>query len=59
MYVLVDPSDKELEEIKDLNFDYYQLYDVDPIRTVEIKKKFKIKIISALTISNLILDDII
>ena len=50
--VLVDPSDKLLEKIKDLNFDYYQLYDVDPVRTVEIKKKYKIKIISAITISN-------
>ena len=50
--VLVDPSDELLEKIKDLNFDYYQLYDVDPDRTVEIKKKYKIKIISALTISN-------
>ena len=50
--VLVDPSDELLEKIKDLNFDYYQLYDVDPVRTAEIKKKFKIKIISAITISN-------
>ena len=50
--VLVDPSDKLLEKIKDLNFDYYQLYDVDPVRTAEIKKKYKIKIISAITISN-------
>ena len=50
--VLVDPSDELLEKIKDLNFDYYQLYDVDPDRTVEIKKKYKIKIISAITISN-------
>ncbi len=50
--VLVDPSDELLEKIKDLNFDYYQLYDVDPFRTFEIKKKYKIKIISALTISN-------
>ena len=50
--VLVDPSHELLEKIKDLNFDYYQLYDVDPVRTVEIKKKYKIKIISAITISN-------
>ena len=50
--VLVDPSDKLLDKIKDLNFDYYQLYDVDPVRTAEIKKKYKIKIISAITISN-------
>ena len=50
--VLVNPTNELLEKIKDLNFDYYQLYDVDPIRTIEIKKKYKIKIISALTISN-------
>ena len=50
--VLVDPSDELLEKIKNLNFDYYQLYDVDPVRTAEIKKKYKIKIISAITISN-------
>ena len=49
--VLVNPNDEILEKIKDLNFDYYQLYDVDPERTEEIKSKYKIKIISALTIS--------
>ena len=50
--VLVNPSNELLEKIKDLNFDYYQLYDVYPIRTFEIKKKYKIKIITALTISS-------
>ena len=50
--VLVNPTNELLEKIKNLNFDYYQLYDVDPIRTFEIKKRYKIKIISALTISN-------
>ena len=50
--VLVSPTNQLLEKIKDLNFDYYQLYDVDPMRTFEIKEKYKIKIISALTISN-------
>ena len=49
--VLVNPTNELLEKIKYLNFDYYQLYDVDPVRTMEIKKKYKIKIISALTIS--------
>ena len=49
--MLVSPTNELLEKIKDLNFDYYQLYDVDPVRTMEIKKKYKIKIISALTIS--------
>mgnify|MGYP001265532625 CR=1 FL=1 len=50
--VLVSPTNELLGKIRDLNFDYFQLYDVDPIRTFEIKKKYEIKIISALTISN-------
>ena len=50
--VLVKPTNEVLAKIKDLNFDYYQLYDVDPNRTMEIKYKYKIKIISALTISS-------
>ena len=50
--VLVNPDDVILEKIKDLNFDFYQLYDVNPIRTKEIKSKFKKKIITAITISN-------
>ena len=50
--VLVKPTDEILEKIKNLNFDYYQLYDVSPERTKEIKFKYKIKIISAITISN-------
>ena len=49
--VLVNPDDIILEKIKDLDFDYYQLYDVNPIRTKEIKSKFKKKIITALTVS--------
>ena len=49
--VLVDPNNEILEKIKDINFDYYQLYDVNPKRTKEIKSKYKIKIITALTIS--------
>ena len=50
--VLVNPNDAILEKIKDLNFDYYQLYDVDPERTEEIKSKYKIKIITAITVSS-------
>ena len=50
--VLVKPNNEILEKIKDLNFDYYQLYDVEPQRTIEIKLKYKKKIISALTVSN-------
>ena len=55
--VLVNPDDLILEKIKDLRFDYYQLYDVNPQRTKEIKLKFNIKIITALTISSK--DDVI
>ena len=50
--VLVNPDDKILEKIKNLNFDYYQLYDVSSERTKEIKLKYKIKIISAITVSS-------
>ena len=48
--VLVNPDDEILEKIKNLNFDYYQLYNVNPDRTKLIKEKYNKKIISALTI---------
>ena len=50
--VLVNPDYKILEKIKNLKFDYYQLYNVTPEITKLIKEKYKIKIISALTINN-------
>ena len=50
--VLVDPDDKLLEQIKELSFDFYQLYDVSPEKTKIIKEKYNIKVITALTISN-------
>ena len=50
--VLVDPTHEILEKIKNLNFDYYQLYDVEPERTKEIKLKYGIKVITALTVSS-------
>ena len=50
--MLVDPNEETLEKIKDLNFDYYQLYNVSPEKTKIIKEKYKIKIITALTIEN-------
>ena len=50
--VLVNPNNKILEKIKNLKFDYYQLYNVSPRRTKIIKRKYKIKIITALTIRN-------
>ena len=49
--VLVNPTNETLEKIKDLNFDYYQLYNVTPERTKEIKLKYKVKIITAITVS--------
>ena len=55
--VLVNPNDEILEKIKDFNFDYYQLYDVSPERTQEIKSKFKKKIITAINVSSK--DDVI
>ena len=50
--VLVKPNEEILEKIKNLDFDYYQLYDVDPERTEKIKSKYKIKIITAITVSS-------
>ena len=50
--VLVSPNDEILEKIKDLNFDYYQLYDVSPERTKKIKLRYKKKIITAITVSS-------
>jgi phosphoribosylanthranilate isomerase len=50
--VLVKPDINILEKIKNLPFDYYQIYDcsVDEIRS--IKNKYKKKIIVAITISD-------
>ncbi len=50
--VLVKPDNEILEKIKNLNFDYYQLYDCSPQKIQLIKKKYKKKIITALTIHN-------
>ncbi len=50
--VLVNPNDEILEKIKDLQLDYYQLYDVNPERTKLIKDKYNKKIISSLMIEN-------
>ncbi len=50
--VLVNPNDEILEKIKNLNFNYYQLYDVTPEKTKLIKEIYKINIISAITINN-------
>ena len=50
--VLVNPDDKILEQIKELSFDFYQLYDVSPEKTKIIKEKYNIKVITALTINS-------
>ena len=50
--VLVNPNQNILEEIKQLPFDYYQLYDCDPTKVKLIKEKYKKKIITAITISD-------
>ena len=50
--VLVNPDHKILEEIKNLPFDYYQLYDCSPDRVRFIKKEYNKKIITAFTIKN-------
>ena len=50
--VLVKPNNKILEEIKNLPFDYYQLYDCLPDEIKIIKLKYQKKIITALTIKD-------
>ncbi len=50
--VLVNPNDEILEKIKKLNFDFYQLYDVNPEKTKLIMDKCQIKVITAITINN-------
>ena len=48
--VLVKPNDEILENIKDLNFDYYQIYDCTQKKLSLLKSKYKKKIISAITV---------
>ena len=48
--VLVKPDEKILEKIKNLPFDYYQLYDCTPEEIKLIKKIYNKKIITAITI---------
>ena len=50
--VLVKPNDEILEKIKNLPFDYYQLYDCTPDEIKIIKQKYQKKIISVLTIKD-------
>ncbi len=50
--VLVEPDEDILEKIKDLNFDYYQLYDCSPYKIQSIRNKYNKKIITAFTVQN-------
>jgi len=50
--VLVKPNKDILEKIKDLPFDYYQLYDCTPAEVKSIKEKYDKKIIVAITVKD-------
>ena len=50
--VLVKPNKNLLDQIKDLPFDFYQVYDCTPKEIKDIKDKYQKKIITAFTIHN-------
>ena len=50
--VLVKPEKEILDKIKNLPFDYYQIYDCTPEEIKSIKEKYNKKIISVLTIKD-------
>ncbi|MDA7698046.1 phosphoribosylanthranilate isomerase [Candidatus Pelagibacter sp.] len=50
--VLVKPSENILEKIKDLPFDYYQIYDCTAAEVKSIKEKYNKKIIVAITVKD-------
>ena len=50
--VLVNPDVNILEQIKNLPFDYYQIYDCSPEQVKLIKEKYQRKIITAITVKN-------
>jgi phosphoribosylanthranilate isomerase len=54
--VLVQPDTKILEDIKNLPFDYYQVYDCDPKEIKDIREIYNKKIITAFTVQSL--DDV-
>ena len=49
--VLVSPNLNYLKKLARFNFDFFQLYNVSPKKTLIIKKKFKKKIISVIQVS--------
>ena len=50
--VLVRPDENILEEIKDLSFNYYQIYDCTPVEIKSIIEKYNKKIIVAITVKD-------
>jgi phosphoribosylanthranilate isomerase len=54
--VLVKPDTKILEDIKNLPFDYYQVYDCDPKEIKDIREIYNKKIITVFTVQSL--DDV-
>ena len=50
--VLVNPNEAILEKIKDLPFDYYQIYDCSPDEIKVIKEKYQKQIIVAITVKD-------
>jgi phosphoribosylanthranilate isomerase len=54
--VLVKPDTKILEDIKNLPFDYYQVYDCDPKEIKDIREIYNKKIITAFTVQSI--DDV-
>jgi phosphoribosylanthranilate isomerase len=50
--VLVKPDENTLDEIKNLPFDYYQVYDCTPAEVKSIIEKYNRKIIVAITVKD-------
>ena len=50
--ILINPNEDILEKIKDLPFDYYQIYDCSSNEVKSIKEKYKKKIIVAITVKD-------
>jgi phosphoribosylanthranilate isomerase len=50
--ILINPNEDILEKIKDLPFDYYQIYGCSSNEVKSIKEKYKKKIIVAITVKD-------